>query len=164
MIYHLNYPTGFLSDLWLLTHLQVSNDSVTTWRPAGEAQRTPLRRVHCRGNNSATFHHFIFISLYWAQLRTHEPHEGKDRKWTTKRKRREGERRLSGKLEEAGVLKRGEVWIMKFKKKRYHTTTVSSPPMRQTKNKLIRQKTEQNWENQTENQTHALSVSGTLPM
>lgn len=30
----------------------------------------------------------------------------------------------------------------KERKKRYHTTTVSSPPMRQTKSKLIRQRTQ----------------------
>lgn len=39
--------------------------------------------------------------------------------------------------------------------KRYHTTTVSSPPMRQTKNKLIRQKTEKN---KTQTHTESLQI------
>lgn len=49
---------------------------------------------------------------------------------------------------------------MIFLKKRYHTTMVSSPPMRQTKNKLIRQRTQQKREKRTEKQTHAQRLHG----
>lgn len=35
-IYHVNVFTGLRYDLRPLTHLQVSNDSLTTWRPAGK--------------------------------------------------------------------------------------------------------------------------------
>lgn len=48
------------------------------------------------------------------------------------------------------------------KKKSCHTTTISSPPMRQTKNKPIRQKTQTEKRNQqkTEKQTHAERIIG----
>lgn len=132
-LYHLNSPIGFLSDLWPLTHLQVSKDFVSTWRPAGKFKGPRWRRVHCRG---ITAQHFIISSL------------SRSTELYTRGTREEGRgvrqrgRRLTGSYG-GQSFKWGEVWVMKLK--RYHTTTVSSPPMRQTKSKLIRQNTKQ-WE------------------
>lgn len=83
--------------------------------PGGQrgSSKDPAETSALWGNNSATFHHFIIMSLDWTQLRTHEAHEGKDRK------------RATEKHEERGVyqgargswsFKQDEVWIMKFKK------------------------------------------------
>lgn len=65
------------------------------------------------GNNSATFHHFIVISLYLSSTQdTRE--EGQE---VSKRQRKGGERRLSGGTRGSWSFERGEVWIVTFKKK-----------------------------------------------
>lgn len=80
--------------------------------PGGQrgSSKDPAERSALWGNNSATFHHFIVISLYRAQLRTDEAHEGKS---------------TAERGEEGGVyrgarggwsFKQGEVWTMEFKK------------------------------------------------
>lgn len=85
VIYDLNPATGFL-----LRPLNPDSPSGVKWldqylEANGEVQRTPLRWVHCRGNNSATFHHSIVISLKVELNRTHEAHERKDRESTARK-------------------------------------------------------------------------------
>lgn len=70
--------------------------------PGGQrgSSKDPAEASALWGNNSATFHHFIFISLYSGHTR----HERKDRKSTMgKKKGREASIR---ELEGSGVLNR----------------------------------------------------------
>lgn len=126
----------------------MSNDPLSTRRPAGKFKGTRCDEciVGWGGGISATFHHFIVTRS--TEL-THTRRHTRDRKCTTRRKKSGVYRDAT----EGWRCKQGEVWLMSLK--RYHTTTVSSPPMRQTKNKLIRQKTEKN---KTQTHTESLQI------
>lgn len=119
--------------------------------PGGQrgSSKDPAETSALWGNNSATFHHFIIMSLYWTQLRTHEAHEGKDRKWATEKHEERGVYRGT---RGSWSFKQGEVWIMKFKKVSHNNGLI---PTYETNKKQTDQRTQQKREKQTENQTHA---------
>ena len=114
-IYHLNSHTGFFSDLWPLTHLQVSNDCQYL-EASGQVQRTPLRGVHCGG---ITVQHFIISLLSGCT----ELNSGHTSGGTGSGQRKQTEEREASICElqgggEGGFKQRDEVWIKEIKKKR----------------------------------------------
>lgn len=111
--------------------------------PGGQrgSSKDPAETSALWGNNSATFHHFIIMSLYWTQLRTHEAHEGKDRKWATEKHEERGVYRGT---RGSWSFKQGEVWIMKFKKVSHNNGLI---PTYETNKKQTDQRTQQKREN-----------------
>lgn len=105
MIYHLNFPTGI--PFWPLTP---DSPSGVKWlaqylEASGEAQRTPLSRVHCGG---ITAQHFIISSLSGST----ELNSGHTRGRTGSQQRKKTRRGAS-----MGELEGAEVWIKNWKKK-----------------------------------------------
>lgn len=108
------------------------------------------------GNNSATFHHFIVISLYLSSTQdTRE--EGQE---VNKRQRKGGERRLPGGTRGSWSFERGEVWIVTFKKVSHNNGLI---PTYETNKKQTDQTKGQNRkeknEKRTEKQTHAWRIN-----
>lgn len=144
MIYYLKSPTGFLLtyDPWLTFRCQMTRSV-----PGGQrgSSKDPAEMSALWGNNSATFHHFIVISLYLSSTGHTRDTGGRTGSQQPKRKGwgewwgegghlvREARGNWSFKLG----------WGLNYGFLKYHTIMVSSPPMRQTKNRLIRQKTQQ---------------------
>lgn len=150
----LSYRVSFLTlDPWLTFRCQMTRSV-----PGGQrgSSKDPAEMSALWGNNSATFHRYL--SLYSSST---QDTRGKREEGTGSQqaeRKTEGRGAGLGQLQGAGAVKgvRFEYLI------RYHTITVSSPPMRQTKDKLIRHKTQKKREKQDENrnQSHAHRIPG----